>query len=157
MRSTKGDNGSGHGNESPGVTSEAFTGSERHEMIIALGVAGVAEGDGAGVAGFGGIGGVVIFKDLDVRAKLEFEVIEIGAWAAGHDGKRAHCGGNAIVGREHIEKFGCCHDELADHETGQTTKRQAMDHGADTLLDCADGTFDFPNMIVGGSDVEMRG
>ena len=72
------------------MTGDAFTGGKGHEKIITLCVARVAEGDGTGVATFGGIGGIVVFENLDIGSEFELEIVEIQIGAAGHNGERTH-------------------------------------------------------------------
>ena len=55
---------------------------------------------------------------------------------------------------EHVDRAYSHGREFLNDDTGQAMVGHAMDRGADGFFDSADGTFDFRNMVIGGTDGE---
>ena len=136
------------------MSRDACPGRQGHKVVVPLRVAGWIEDNGTKGTGFGGVGWVVVFEDLYVRAELEFEVIVIRAGTARNEEVGAQSVGDAVSPGELVQTTNSIVHHVTNHELRETFERKAMHTRTEAFLDGLDETLDLANVTVGGHDVQ---
>ena len=79
--------------------------------------------------------------------------MEIRSASTGDDGGGAERRGDPVWVEEHVETTKDIGHKVGDEELWNATDREAMNGGAEALLDGANGPFDFADVAVSGHDV----
>ena len=117
---------------------------------------GWAKGDGTVGPATHSIVGVAL-GDLDVGAELETQVFVADAWFTFDDGGGADKFGNSFRVWEHVEPVVDDLYQTTDHESCPSLEREPMDCFTEGLFRGADGTFYNGDVLIGGTNLQVRG
>ena len=130
---------------------------ERHKIVVPLGIARRGEGDGSHGASSEGVRGVVILKQLHIRAQLKAHAIKIRGPHSSDNGGGAHGVGNTVLPRKLIQASDGVGYHVANHEAGKALERKAVRTCSKTLFNSTNRPLDLANVAVGWDNVKRDG